>query len=352
MMIRRERKLNRSRPFLILTNILLTIHFTLLYQRVGERKFANTAISSCASNFLNCGFSVGRRKNIGILLTKDDGEIMKTWFEENSRYFSALVVLDGSFSNASAIFFSQCRSVFYYHEKNISSLKFFSDGELRKIGHDLVTNLFGYGVWITMAHSDEFYYHSPLKIMELAEKYDADFVKWRALHVLPHPSEYKDFLENPDAPARKLFRHYYHFGPEKGSFLESRMFLNKPNLQWDSMQGSILPKNLRKPLLLYPAYLHYKISELSLEAYTPEGVHKKHWNMVSDGAYRDLTSKRGTGIRWKVHSLQDFFVDHFPNSKKYNYVSLFENNSIESYLDIGKKYVDTSIECVSQKLYN
>mmetsp|Transcript_6943 Transcript_6943/g.20819 ORF Transcript_6943/g.20819 Transcript_6943/m.20819 type:complete len:214 (-) Transcript_6943:536-1177(-) len=207
------------------------------------------------------------------------------------------------------------------------------------MGHKLVTRHFGYNIWVTMVHSDEFFLHNPLKVIRQAKKEGADYVKWRALHVLPHVSEYDEsYLENPGASVSKLFRHYYHYGP-KGSFLEYRMFQSIPGLKWESGQGNIIPRNMKKVLSLYPAYLHYKVHNLSMSPYTPEGIHKQHWNKVSEISYKSSNSKRGVGIRWNVKKTSDFFVDHFPNSNKYKYISKLEGDgNIERYLDIGESF--------------
>ena len=51
------------------------------------------------------------------------------------------------------------------------------------------------------------------------------------------------------------------------------------------------------------------------------------------------TMEQGTIIRWNVKETRDFFVDHFPNSHKYKYVSKLEGDAnIESYLDIGESF--------------
>lgn len=302
-----------------------------------KKKWNNT----CVPNLLGCGSSRSY-KNIGLLLTKDDGKILESWFMHNSRYFTALVVLDGSINGKfTRSFFNHCESVFYYHESEFKSLQAFSDGELRELGHKLISNLFGDKVWITMAHTDEFYIHSPFKIIDRAEKEGADFVMWQALHVLPHPSEYENYLRNPNAPVTEIFRHYHHFGPSKGAFLEARMFFSSPGLRWEQRQGSIIPMNLKRSLSVHPSYLHYKVHDLSLDAYTPDGIHRNHWNRVPISVYKNPQAKRGVGIRWKVNNSRDFFVEHFPNSRKYTHVSEFRDNSIESYLDIGEIYKDT-----------
>ena len=123
------------------------------------------------------------------------------------------------------------------------------------------------------------------------------------------------------------------------------MFLNKPGLKWEKNQGALLPGNLKKELKLHPAYLHYKVHNLSLNAYTPEGLHRQHWSAVSDEAYKNPNSKRGVGIRWNITHLRDFFVDHWPGSSKYDHSSIFLNGSIEKYLDIGSEFRDI-LSCV------
>mmetsp|Transcript_6375 Transcript_6375/g.21305 ORF Transcript_6375/g.21305 Transcript_6375/m.21305 type:complete len:346 (+) Transcript_6375:93-1130(+) len=343
-------KVSRSIKYCCL--LLLFLNVFEIFNEKGKQNFSaqTSSGSSCLSNQLGCG-NTGAKRNIALLLTKDDGSILKSWFKENSRFFTALVVIDGSLSRETQKFFSKCNSTYYFHESSFSFLKDFSDGELRELGHKIITRKFGYDLWITMAHTDEFYVHSPLKVIEQAEKENADFVSWRALHVLPHPSEYENYLLNPDAPVPQLFRHYYHFGPAKGAFLERRMFYSKPGLHWDHRQGSILPLNLKKEVSIKPAYMHYKVHDLSLDAYTTSGIHRKHWSKVSDEGYaKHKYEKRGVGIRWKVHHVRDFFVDHWPNSSKYKYVSKYENNKIEPYLDIGESFKD-SYRCEATLLF-
>ncbi len=319
--------------------VALLFSWLLAYMAINRNFLGDPGDPGIQMNLLGCRKS--GKMNIGLLLTKDDGDILRVWFEKNSRYFSALVILDGSIeSDLAKQLFSNCKRAFYYHESNFTQLKVYSDGELRALGHELVTKLFGYDVWITMAHSDEFYYHSPLKIIEKAERENADFVKWQALHILPNPSEYEYYLQHPGAPVTELFKHYYHFGPQKGAFLESRMFFSKPELQWNNRQGLLLPLNLKRELSVHPSYMHYKVHNLTTAAYTANGIHKTHWNRVSRVAYKNPTAKPGVGIRWNISSTRDFFVHSFPNSKKYDHISVLRNNRIEKYLDIGEEYKD------------
>lgn len=285
---------------------------------------------------LNC--SRDGVKHIGLLLTKDDGKILYTWLSQNSYHFSELLVLDGSKESYTRNALSGCERVKYYHENEFTSLKQFSDGELRELGHRLVSKHFGYDIWITMAHTDEFYVHSPKAVAEHAQAEGADHVKWRALHVLPHPSEYNLYLRNPDTPAPELFRHYHHYGP-KGSFTEYRTFFSSRKLFWQRKQGEIIPQtNLKRVATILPSYLHYKVHNLSTSAYTLEGIHKQHWNHVTRSAYSKPNYKTGVGIRWRVSTTRDFFVSKWPGSSKYTHVSRFDG-TIEHYLDIGKKFM-------------
>lgn len=259
---------------------------TYLQQRVddgfagAERPRVHSARTICDhTRYLGCN---QHKKHIGLLLTKGDGSILETWLHENSYHFSALVVLDGSKSELARKVLHGCPSVYYYHEMDFTHMRYYSDGELRELGHQLVSKHFGYNVWITMVHTDEFFVHSPVAAAQFAEMHNADYIKWRALHVLPHPSEYRAYLSNPNAPVTSLFRHYHHFGPRRkpGAFLESRTFFSTRGLRWSQKHAQILPFNLRRRASIRPAYLHFKLHNLSLDVYDEAGYHKGHWNNV------------------------------------------------------------------------
>ncbi len=219
-----------------------------------------------------------------------------------------------------------------------SDLKLYSDGELRELGHDLISKHFGYDIWITMAHTDEFFIHSPLSVIDFATKENADHVRWRALHVLPHPSEFENFTRHADAPVHTLFRHYYHYGPKRGSFLEQRTFFSTKGLEWDKRQGALLPRNLKKTSSIYPSYLHYKLHNLSLSAYDELGTHRQHWNRVAESSYSKKKQQKGVGIFWSVKVTRDFFVSRWPGNERYSHVSVFRDH-VESYLEIGDIFI-------------
>ena len=82
--------------------------------------------------------------HVGLLLTKDDGDILFEWLEHNSCHFSALLVLDGSSQPYARDELRSCANVVYYHETHFPALTLYSDGELRELGHDLISKHFGY----------------------------------------------------------------------------------------------------------------------------------------------------------------------------------------------------------------
>ena len=277
--------------------------------------------------------------HVGLLLTKDDGDILFEWLEHNSCHFSALLVLDGSSGPYAHNELSSCANVVYYHENDFSDLKLYSDGELRELGHDLISKHFGYNIWITMAHTDEFFIHSPLSAIDFATKENADHIRWRALHVLPHPSEFENFTRHAHAPVHTLFRHYHHYGPKRGSFLEHRTFFSTKGVEWDKRQGALLPRNLKKTSSIHPSYLHYKVHNLSLSAYDEQGTHRQHWNRVAESSYsKNKQQRKGVGIFWSVKVTRDFFVSRWPGNERYSHVSVFHDR-VESYLDIGDIFI-------------
>ena len=151
---------------------------------IEPRVFVYQAPENFTAGYCARTSELGRQASVhhvGLLLTKDDGDILFEWLEHNSCHFSALLVLDGSSGPYAHNEMSSCANVVYYHENDFSDLKLYSDGELRELGHDLISKHFGYNIWITMAHTDEFFIHSPLSAIDFATKENADHIRWRAL---------------------------------------------------------------------------------------------------------------------------------------------------------------------------
>jgi hypothetical protein len=60
--------------------------------------------------------------HLGLLITKDDDEIIGPWFKENARYFDEIVCLDGSESDVTKTTALAEPSVVYVHERDCPNI--------------------------------------------------------------------------------------------------------------------------------------------------------------------------------------------------------------------------------------
>lgn len=277
---------------------------------------------------------------LGILVTKDDGQILCEFAFYVLRHFDAVVVIDGSVSSLAREVLQRVPNVIYLHEDQLGLLDY-TDGEMRKRGHEEIIRRYGQkGQWIHMLHTDEFPIHNIRTVTAAAERTGADTIKWQALHVLPHPTEFPKFMRCGQGLVHNLFRHYHYMDNSKGGFQEYRTFRNFKGSAFRGEWCETVPKfGLRKTWSprMQPAYLHYKLWNLTLSTYTPDGRSRRAFNRVSKKAYQEKgvpVEKQGTGIRFNVSKIEDFFHEAWPHCCKYKAVGIY-HGKIDRRIDIS-----------------
>jgi len=81
-------------------------------------------------------------KNIGLMLTKDYGNIIYEWARHSKHFFTGMIILDGSTSSSIARSIFDCKksassSFFYYHESDFSTFQNFQIVSYEKWGISL-----------------------------------------------------------------------------------------------------------------------------------------------------------------------------------------------------------------------
>jgi hypothetical protein len=249
--------------------------------------------------------------HLGLLITKDDDEIIGPWFRENVRFFDEIVCLDGSHSDHARKAAAAEPNVIYVHECDCGPLQR-TDHGLREAAHRILIRRHGYDGWVTLCHADEFFYHDPRKCCRLAEARNCDGVYWYALHFLPHPTElaHRDYLRA--LPAHLRFQHYHWDYEGTGiPWQEFRSFRNHDRIQWyPQSHGSPQPDGCTRFSDFHPAYRHFKIFSLDPTWYEPaqgwtQFAH--HWQHVATGQ---------TGICWMANSIEELFVENYHPYRK------------------------------------
>lgn len=244
---------------------------------------------------------------IGLLITKDDDEIFEDWCKTQISLYDAVICLDGSTTDWIARISHRFKyKLNYMHERDYD-IPNKCDHGLRRIAHAEICKRFGIQNWVMCCHADEFCYHDPRKIAEIAERAGYDHVSWFSLHFLPHPSELVDWEQRQYLELRNRFRHYHWNHRGTGlPWVESRLYKNGESVFWDqTTHGSVRPHGLRHKAPLCPIYQHYKVTKTDLRGYdisARASHYKVHWTGV----------EHKTGLPFPVHRFEDFFVSQLP----------------------------------------
>jgi hypothetical protein len=174
-------------------------------------------------------------------------------------------------------------------------------------------------------HADEFCYHDPRRIADLAVAEGADCVWWYNVHFVPHPDD-PDIAE-ASVTERCLHFHWSHNG-NGIPWREHRLYRNAPEVWWDECtHGSTQPHRLHCPASFHPAIRHYKICSPDprlFENISGAGLFRDRWQGL---AHR-------SGVPWNVTSIEDLRVSHYPG---YDMCSRF-NGSFDQSWNIGDQF--------------
>lgn len=254
--------------------------------------------------------------HLGVLITKDDDEIIGPWFRENASYFDDIVCLDGSTSDRARVAAMAEPNVIYVHERECDNLRR-TDHGLRAVAHQILLDRHGMLGWITICHPDEFFYHDPRKCCNYAEAAGADGIEWYSLHFIPHPNDlnHRDYLQC--LPAHMRFR-YYHWDYEGSGrpWREFRSFRNHSAIKWQpEFHGSPQPLGCRVMPDFHPTLRHFKVFSLDPSWYSSEPSWTRfshHWQEVAVGQ---------TGLNWQANSIEELFVAQYAPYRKCDYFS-------------------------------
>ena len=268
-------------------------------------------------------------KLYGLMITKDDQAIFGDWCRDQLQLYDAVVCLDGSETDATAVIARQFGDrIIYLHERD-RRIPHKTDHGLRAVVHEEILRRFGHDNWVMCCHADEFCYHDPRAVAQKAEREGYDLVAWYSLHFYPHPSELADWQQRQALPVQQRIRHYH--WNYRGSGLpwcEDRLYRNSPRVFWDqTTHGSVRPHGIQFLAPFRPILQHYKVFTTDLDWYEQDGsstFYRSHW---PGNQFR-------TGLPFPVRSEQDLFVRSIPN---YACCSRFEGAFFHPW-NIGEEF--------------
>jgi hypothetical protein len=214
-------------------------------------------------------------KIIGLMLTKDENEILEDWLSLFYTWFDRIFVLDGSDNNKSKKILNKY-DLNYYNQKDFD-IKI-TDHGLRKVPFEEIKKYIKKeneetDYWIELIHPDEFYQRGFSKSINRAYIENKNVIQVNNCHNFPHVSEIEKWNK---FKTYKVFNHFVYPG-----FQENRIFKFNQNQYYDeNTHSNILPYNLKKSILEYKMIVyHYKIITVEPKNYSTNGdVKNSSWS--------------------------------------------------------------------------
>ena len=174
---------------------------------------------------------------IGILLSKDDGDIINDVMTEYNKYFDAIYCIDASSDNSLDIIKSFDKVKYAVSEKELGINGAMLKDGIRQLLLSKVQDDFGYDGWIFPIQTDEMYVGNIRNILPYADNQNANVINCLIAHFIMHKTD-TETADKPNIVDRKL---WYFMGQ-----CENAAFKNKRGLYYNFFEHMrVLPHEIR-----------------------------------------------------------------------------------------------------------
>jgi len=222
-------------------------------------------------------------QNIGLLVTRDEEDVIEEVMEVNKKYFDKILVIDGSTDRTEEILRSyDCVKLILKDEEVINKLpcKRPCDG-IRQFIMEKAQQMYPVEGWFTILHGDEIWHDDPTWVAGEAEKAHAEKVNWYVMNFFLHTSDKERDLDSIKSVQERV--RWYCPG-----YLEIRQFRNKPGIRYDlNRYHQTFPEGIGWQIYKYfPVYKHYPYRSveqmLRKRKQNPDDFYTPTYNRVKD----------------------------------------------------------------------
>jgi len=187
-------------------------------------------------------------------MTCNEEDCIEEVLREHTKYFDAILVLDGSTDRTEEIIRSFPQVKYFLKDKDILDKlpnRKFEDGA-RQFLLEKAQAMYGYEGWFTLLHGDEIFHDNPVEMAERAEREGAEKINWYAMNFFLHTSDRGKDLASIKSVQERIT--WYCPG-----FLEIRSFKNKRGIYYKlGERHKVLPYGISWHMFSkYPVYKHY-----------------------------------------------------------------------------------------------
>jgi hypothetical protein len=190
--------------------------------------------------------------NIGLLMCRNEGDVIKEALDEHAKYFDYIVAMDGSTDDSREIIKMHPHiGKIFYDEAILKPGERWNDG-CRQVALDWIREHWGLNTWITLLHADEFWEDNPIEVARKANEAGATYVLWGEYRFFLHTRQLHTF--DTSLPLKERVTWY------AGPWFETRQFnLMAHNKLKAGEDHKVLPEGERPPLRFAPVprYRHY-----------------------------------------------------------------------------------------------
>lgn len=190
-------------------------------------------------------------QNIGLMMTRNEGDCVEEVMREYSKYFDKILVLDGSTDNTPEIIQSFKNVVYFAKDQDVLPGIKIRDGA-RQVLLEKAQSLFGYDGWFTLLHGDEIFHDDPNKVLTLPENKKVDRMHWYSMQFFLHQSQKNSYQYQPGSMQKNIL--WYCPG-----FIEIRQFRNKKGIAYQLQEHTrLFPHGLNHRINnRFPVFKHY-----------------------------------------------------------------------------------------------
>jgi hypothetical protein len=244
----------------------------------------------------------------GVMVTRSDHWVMTTWLKNYASAFRQLAVLDGTMSlsqreivKASTLFYP---NVIYAHESQFGNITHKTDNGLRGIAFSMLDQEKVIGMWVVIAHPDEFYPQTFLDLAKKADEKKFNVIPFKVWYAVPYIDD-KARLEEGICLGPKTFnilqRVRYCFPTQLYKHVEARMYKHiSKDVKWGTIHQHVIPETFpgKKDATFQGHYVHYKIHSFATKDIDEKtGVFTNSiWAKINTHELRNLTSDKKIGL--------------------------------------------------------
>jgi hypothetical protein len=199
------------------------------------------------------------RRQVGILIMKDENDILNEYLTKITQYYDKILVLDGSNDDEGEKICAQFPEVIFYEkDKNVIKDKI-NDSTTRGFLWQKAKELVDNKLWVGVLHPDEFPSNNPLEMLEQLPNEGFDVVMIQNEHFFLHKSQKDTWDFKPGDLIEPKMKYYMAPGHP-----EYRYFRFNKNFVYGNMHSTTVPMNVNG-VIHVPTFSHKQFTYRTLE---------------------------------------------------------------------------------------